>query len=157
MWKRCCESYLFCVWLYHCCSDSHSPMDIYKFSYKFSLCSADWLPSRSLPAWWMAVKILDIILMTVKSIPLSFLPVLNFLAHVSRALYGLAHFKQGLVFLNWSTATLQFLCPAHPTGSCGQCLCYVLLFCRPFLGSLQTSNWFGQVALTNELCIQDDF
>ena len=39
------------------------------------------------------MKILDIILVTVKSIPLSgwaFLPLLSFLAYVSRALYDLA-------------------------------------------------------------------
>lgn len=50
----------------------------------------------------MAMKLLDIILRTVKSISLSgwsFLPVLNLVAHVNRELYGFAQFEQELMFL----------------------------------------------------------
>lgn len=65
----------------------------------------------------LAVKILDIISVTVKNIPLwklSFFSILYFLAYVSWTLVWLCWVGTGMMFLNWSSDILQFLCSDHP-------------------------------------------
>lgn len=102
------------MWFYHCKSDLHFTHGHLGVLLQVQLYARQcaWLHSRSLTARWMAMNMLDIILMAVKSTSLSgwsFLPVWNFLAHVSRAPYESAQFEQGLVFLSWSSDILQFL------------------------------------------------
>lgn len=106
---------------------STSLVAVYKDQYRLSfllgsLLAAFKIPHCQVNGWENPCCCFD----DAESIPLSgwsSLPVLNFLARVSRALCDLAQFQQGSAFLNWSPDILRVLCSVHPAGFCRQHLC----------------------------------